>query len=290
VSISDILIVGVMNGLLSGALYVLIAVGLTLIYGVLHIVNFAHGAFLVLAMYAAFYLWQLTGVNPYLALPFVVVGAFCLSYLLYAFVVGPLGRGKDNNVLLITLGLSIVMENAMLFAFSGETRTVEVSLAQAVVQFGPVFVPWAKIISFFAALIICALFGLYVAFSDIGKAIRAVAKERRGALVVGIDVERIYAITFALGIACVAAAGCLLIPSYYVTPTSGNAFVLIAFTTVVLGGMGSFLGAMIGGLVIGVAESLGGLWLGEQLGQIAIPTLFVLVLLFKPTGLFAGAR
>lgn len=289
-SISDILIVGVMNGLLSGALYVLIAVGLTLIYGVLHIVNFAHGAFLVLAMYAAFYLWQLTGVNPYLALPFVVVGAFCLSYLLYAFVVGPLGRGKDNNVLLITLGLSIVMENAMLFAFSGETRTVEVSLAQAVVQFGPVFVPWAKIISFFAALIICALFGLYVAFSDIGKAIRAVAKERRGALVVGIDVERIYAITFALGIACVAAAGCLLIPSYYVTPTSGNAFVLIAFTTVVLGGMGSFLGAMIGGLVIGVAESLGGLWLGEQLGQIAIPTLFVLVLLFKPTGLFAGAR
>jgi branched-chain amino acid transport system permease protein len=290
VSISDILIVGVMNGLLSGALYVLIAVGLTLIYGVLHIVNFAHGAFLVLAMYAAFYLWQLTGVNPYLALPFVVVGAFCLSYLLYAFVVGPLGRGKDNNVLLITLGLSIVMENAMLFAFSGETRTVEVSLAQSVVQFGPVFVPWAKIISFFAALIICALFGLYVAFSDIGKAIRAVAKERRGALVVGIDVERIYAITFALGIACVAAAGCLLIPSYYVTPTSGNAFVLIAFTTVVLGGMGSFLGAMIGGLVIGVAESLGGLWLGEQLGQIAIPTLFVLVLLFKPTGLFAGAR
>src|SRR5690606_3213246 len=120
--------------------------------------------------------------------------------------------------------------------------------------------------------------------------IRAVAKERDGAALVGIDVPKTYAISFGIGVACVGAAACLLMPGYYVSPSSGQAFVLIAFTTVVLGGMGSFIGALIGGLFIGVAESVGGMLLGEQLGQIAIPAIFIAVLLFRPTGLFRGAQ
>jgi branched-chain amino acid transport system permease protein len=125
-------------------------------------------------------------------------------------------------------------------------------------------------------------------FTDMGKAIRAVAKERQGARLVGIDVEHIFAVSYGIGIACLGAAACLLMPSFYVSPSSGHAFVLVAFTIVVLGGMGSFVGALLGGLLIGIVESVGGLQFGEQLGQIGIPLIFILVLLLRPTGLFGG--
>src|SRR5690606_14161666 len=141
-----------------------------------------------------------------------------------------------------------------------------------------------------AALLICLALSLYISRSDLGKAIRAVAKERHGARLVGINVENMYAVSYGLGIACLGAAACLLMPSYYVSPSTGHSFVLIAFTIVVLGGMGSFMGALIGGLLIGVAESVSGDILGEQLGQIAISAIFVLILLFRPTGLFRGSQ
>ncbi|MCC7276428.1 MAG: branched-chain amino acid ABC transporter permease [Alphaproteobacteria bacterium] len=285
----DILLAGTINGLLTGAIYVLVAVGLTLIYGVLHIINFAHGSLLMLAMYAAFFLWRSTGIDPYLALPLVAAGGFALGYVLYRCVIGRLSRGKDENILLVTLGLAIVIENAALFFFGGDTRTVEVSWAAETVEVGPAFLPLAKLVSFAAALALCAALGLYIARSDTGKAIRAVARERQGARLVGIDVEATFAISYGIGIACLGAAACLLIPSFYVAPTSGHAFVLVAFTIVVLGGMGSFLGALVGGFVVGVTESLGGLLLGESLGQIGIPLIFILILLLRPAGLF-GSR
>ena len=160
--------------------------------------------------------------------------------------------------------------------------------AGSFVELGAAFLPVPKIISFVAALAICALLGLFMALSDTGKAIRAVARERQGARLVGIDVETIFAVSYGIGIACLGAAACLLMPTYYVTPASGHAFVLVAFTIVVLGGMGSFVGAAVGGLVIGVTESLGGLFLGEQLGQIGISLIFILILLLRPTGLFGS--
>jgi branched-chain amino acid transport system permease protein len=150
-------------------------------------------------------------------------------------------------------------------------------------------VPISRAIAFFGALAVAGLLWLLIARTDLGRAIRAVAKERQGARLVGIDVEHIYAMSFGIGTACLAVAASLLMPTFYVTPQVGYAFVLIAFTTVVLGGMGSFEGALIGGLVLGVVEALGGLFLGESLGQIGIFVIFILVLLFRPTGLF-GSR
>ena len=185
--------------------------------------------------------------------------------------------------------MSIVADNAALLFFGGDTHTIDVPYAGNIIEIGAAFLPLPKVVSFFAALVICGLLGLYMAKSDTGKAIRAVAKERHGARLVGIDVEHIFAISYGIGIACLGAAACLLMPTFYVTPTSGYAFVLVAFTIVVLGGMGSFIGAAIGGFLIGVTESLGGLFLGEQLGQIGISLIFILILLFKPTGLF-GAK
>jgi branched-chain amino acid transport system permease protein len=285
----DILLAGIVNGLLAGSIYVLVALGLTLIYGVLHIINFAHGSLLMLAMYAVYFLFRTFGIDPYAALPVVVGGAFLFGYVLYRGVIGRFSHGKDENILLITLGISIVADNLALFFFTGDSQTIDVSYAGNFVMLGPALLPLPKLISFGASLLLCALLGAYMTFTDMGKAIRAVAKERQGARLVGIDVENVFAVSYGIGIACLGAAACLLMPFFYVSPSSGNAFVLIAFTIVVLGGMGSFPGALIGGMLIGIVESLGGLQFGEQLGQIGIPLVFILILLLRPSGLF-GSR
>jgi len=285
-----IILAGVLNGLLAGGIYVLVAVGLTLIYGVLHIINFAHGSLLMLAMYGVFFLWRLLGIDPYVALPIVIAGSFAFGYVLYRGLIGRFSHGRDENILLITLGLAIVFDNVALLLFTGDTQTIDVTYAGTIVQVGAAFLPLPKIISFLAAILLCGVLGLVMARSQLGKAIRAVAHERQGARLVGIDVEQVFAISYGIGIACLGAAACLLMPTFYVSPTSGHAFVLIAFTTVVLGGMGSFVGAAVGGLIIGVTESLGGLLLGEQLGQIGISLIFILILLLRPTGLFGAGR
>jgi len=284
-----ILFAALLNGLLTGALYALVALGLTLIYGVLHIINFAHGALLTAAMFAAFYAYRLLGLDPYLAAGILTPAFFGLGYALQRFIIGPASRGEDRNYLLITLGLAVVIENALLFAFRADTRTINLSYAFDVIEIGPAFLAVPRVVAFAVTLGVALALWLFMRWTDTGKAIRAVAREKLGAELSGIEVSHIYAVTFGIGTACVAIAACLLIPTYYVNPNVGNAFVLIAFTIVVLGGMGSVAGALVGGLVVGVAESLGGLFLGESLGQTGIFVIFILTLLLRPAGLF-GAR
>jgi branched-chain amino acid transport system permease protein len=281
-----ILIPAVLNGLLTGAVYALVALGLTLIYGVLHIINFAHGALLTGAMFAAFFAHQLFGFDPYLAAVVLTPLFFVLGYGLQRFIIGPAAHGEDRNILLVTLGIAIVIENALLYAFRADTRTLNLAYAFAVIDLRFALVAVPRVVAFCSVLVVALLIWLVLSFTDTGKAIRAVAKEKLGAELAGIDVAHIYAVTFGLGTACLAVAACLLIPTYYVNPHVGNSFVLIAFTIVVLGGMGSVVGAFIGGLCIGVVESLCGLYLGESLGQIGIFAIFILVLLLRPSGLF----
>jgi branched-chain amino acid transport system permease protein len=281
-----ILFPAVINGLLTGAVYALVALGLTLIYGVLHIINFAHGALLTAAMFAAFFAHKTFGLDPYVAALILTPLFFLLGYALQRFVIGPAAHGEDRNILLVTLGLAVVIENALLYAFRADTRTVDLSYAFDVVEIGTAFLAVPRVIAFGAVMLVALLLWLIVRWTDTGKAIRAVAKEKLGAELSGIDVAHIYAVTFGLGTACLAIAACLLIPTYYVNPSAGNAFVLVAFTIVVLGGMGSVAGALIGGLFVGVVESLSGLYLGESLGQIGIFVMFILVLLLRPNGLF----
>jgi branched-chain amino acid transport system permease protein len=281
-----ILITAILNGLLTGAVYALVALGLTLIYGVLHIINFAHGALLSMALFAAFFAFRLLGLDPYLAALVLAPALFAFGYALQRFIIGPASHGDDRNMLLVTLGLSVVIENMLLYGFRADTRTIDVRYAFQTIDLGFTFLSIPRVIGFGAVFAVAlALWGL-MSWTDIGKAIRAVAKEKLGAQLAGIDVSHVYAMTFGLGTACVAIAACLLIPTYYVNPTVGEAFVLIAFTIVVLGGMGSVPGALIGGLLIGVVESLSGLFLGESLGQIGIFLIFIVVLLVRPTGLF----
>jgi branched-chain amino acid transport system permease protein len=285
----SILLPAVVNGVLTGALYALIALGLTLVYGVLHIINFAHGTLLTAALFAAFFMQKTLGVDPYFAVLVLTPAFFALGYGLQRFVIGPASHGNDGNILLVTLGLAVIIENALLFAFHGDTRTIDVPYGFAVVPIAGMFISVPRLVGFGATIIVALLLWLLLGLTDTGKAIRAVAREKLGAQLCGVDVAHIYAVTFGLGSACVAIAACLLIPTYYVNPHVGNAFVLIAFTTVVLGGMGSIPGAVLGGLFVGVVESLCGLYLGESLGQIGIFLMFILVLLFRPNGLL-GAR
>ncbi|MEO8280051.1 MAG: branched-chain amino acid ABC transporter permease [Ideonella sp.] len=282
----DILFPSLLNGLTTGAVYALIALGLTLIYGVLHIINFAHGAALMLALYGVYLLRTRLGWDPYASLPVMVAGMFALGYALQRVVINRASHSKDENILLVTLGLAIVMENLALLAFSADTRTIETAYTLSTVPIGPAMISLPKLIAFAGALAVAALLLGIVRGTDLGRAIRAVAKEKQGAKLMGIDVEHVYAMSYGIGLACLGAAACCLLPTYYVNPQVGSGFVLVAFTIVVLGGMGSFSGALIGGLLIGVVESIGGLLLGESLGQVGIYIIFIAVLLFRPQGLF----
>ena len=294
----SILYPSILNGLTTGAVYALIALGLTLIYGVLHIINFAHGAALMVALYGVYFLHQRAGIDPYLALPIMVPAMFALLqcspcslaiYALQRFVIGRASHGKDENILLVTLGISIILENLALYAFKSDTRNIDTPYTLSTLDIGGALISVPKVVAFGGALATAAILLLIIGRTDLGRAIRACAKERQGARLVGIDVEHVFAMSFGIGLACLGAAACFLLPAYYVNPTVGGGFVLIAFTIVVLGGMGSFTGALLGGLLIGVVESVGGLWLGESLGQIGIFVIFIAVLLFRPQGLF-GAR
>ena len=284
-----ILIPAILNGLMTGAVYALVALGLTLIYGVLHIINFAHGALLSAAMFAAFFAFSLLGLDPYVAALLIAPLFFAIGYCLQRFVIGPASHGDDRNMLLVTLGVAIVVENALLYAFRADTRTIDLPYAFETINIGFTFLAIPRVIGFVAVFAVALVLWTIMNLTDAGKAIRAVAKEKLGAELAGIDVAHVYAMTFGLGTACVAIAACLLMPTFYVNPTARNAFVLVAFTIVVLGGMGSVPGALIGGLVVGVVESLSGLFLGESLGQIGIFLIFIAVLLVRPTGLF-GAK
>lgn len=283
---SVILVPAVLNGLMTGAIYALIALALTLIYGVLHIINFAHGALLTAAMFAAFFAYQVLGLDPYIAVLILAPLFFGVGYALQRFIIGPTSRGEDRYILLVTLGLAVVIENGLLYTFRADTRTVNLPYSFSVVEIGNAFIAVPRVVAFFSVLFVALALWLILQWSETGKAIRAVAKEKLGAQLSGIDVGHVYAVTFGLGTACLAIAACLLLPSYYVNPTAGDAFVLVAFTIVVLGGMGSVPGALIGGLFAGVVESLSSLYLGESLGQIGIFVMFILVLLCRPSGLF----
>ena len=285
----SILFPAVLNGLTTGAVYALVALGLTLIYGVLHIINFAHGAALMMALYGVYFLRQSLDIDPYLALPLMVAAMFVAGYLLQRGVIERASHGKDENILLVTLGISIVLENVALLAFRSDTRTIDTAYTLSTVPIAGAMIALPKVVAFDGAVLASAVLLWIMARTDLGRAIRAVAKEKQGARLMGINVEHVYAMSFGIGLACLGAAACFLLPAYYVNPQVGNGFVLVAFTIVVLGGMGSFAGALLGGFLIGVVESLGGLWFGESLGQIGIFLIFIAVLLLRPQGLF-GAK
>lgn len=274
------------DGLLMGGVYALAALGVSLIFGVMKITNFAHGALITVGMYATYEICTLCGISPYLALPVVTVLMFVLGYVLQKFLINPIITAPSHNQLLLTLGLSIVIENLLLVIFGADFKTVAVPGFETALHVGPITVNKPKLIAFLLVVVISIAIYVLLNKTDLGKAIRATSMQREGATLMGIRIARINAIAFGIGVACAGVAGALLTPIQYMSPTSGNSYQLKCFVIAVFGGLGNIWGAMAAGLIIGVVESISALFLGGSWSEMVIYLIFVLILLFKPTGLF----
>ncbi len=275
---------------MTGALYALIGMGLALIFGVMRIVNFAHGAFLMLGMYASWVLFDKFQVNPYLG--FIPSGLllFAFGYLVYRALIQPIRDRSDFMQILMTTGIALILVDSVQLKFGADYHQTNIDLVNKTLRFGPFTLNAASLLSFAIAGALIVGLQQFVVRSRTGQALRAIAQNREVAPLMGINVTRIQGFSFALGIAMAGIAGGLLLPALYLFPGVGDDYTLKAFVIVVLGGMGSIEGAAIGGLVLGVAESLTSLYLGNQWALAVDFVLFLLVLSFKPSGLFGRQR
>lgn len=281
-------------GILLGGIYALASIGLTLIFGVMKIVNFAHGEFLMIAMYLSFWLFHYLRIDPYLSTVLLVPLIFLIGIITYYLFIKPTMGSSVLCQIFITVGLSTIIQNAVLLFWSGDFRSISLSYATDSIIFGPypflsvgeIMVNPTRLIAFLLAISLSVAFYLFLKFSYTGKIIRATSQDRSAALLMGINIDRIYKLTFAIGIVLVGLAGGLLSPIYTVHPFVGFDFVLVMFVVVVLGGMGSVVGAMISGLIIGIVEVFSSYWIGQESKQAIYFLVFIAVLVVRPSGLF----
>jgi branched-chain amino acid transport system permease protein len=278
------------TGVLLGGVYALVSVGLTLIFGVLGIVNFAQGSMLALAMYMVHSLVQSLGIPIYLAMLLAVPLMFALGYVTQLLLLNKLTMsGSHEGPLLVTLGLSLFIVNVLLMIYSGRPQSVGSAVDGSLRVMGALL-SWERVIAFLGAVAVTIALTVILRKTSFGLSIRAVASNPGGAMLVGVNVGRVYALTFAIGAACVAVAGGLMAPLVSLTPTVGEQFTILAFVIVVLGGLGNVVGAMIGGILIGLVQTVGSLYLPGSGSLIAVFAVFVLTLFLRPQGIFGVAR
>jgi branched-chain amino acid transport system permease protein len=277
---------GLLSGLLFGGVYSLMAVGLTLIFGVMRVVNFAHGDMMVWGMYLAFLLATRAGVDPYRSFVLCAAALFLLGLVVQRGLVDRIVDAPHEMQILLMLGVALVLENVALLAFGPEPARVRTPLSGTTWFVGPLYVDVARLLAFGMAGVLTLLLSVFLFRTDLGRVIRATADNPYGALVIGIDVRRVYAMTFGIGAACVGAAGALVSPIVPFQPSTGLSLSVTSFNIVIIGGLGSLPGAFIGGLLVSVAESLGAVFLRPSLKELASFSLLVLILLFRPAGLF----
>jgi branched-chain amino acid transport system permease protein len=272
--------------LLLGGIYALIAVGLTLIFGVMRVVNFAHGEFLMLGMYLAFWAFALLGFDPYLTLVVSLPVWFAVGWASYRVVMGPIIHASHNVQVFTTVGLSIALQNVALVLWTADARFVRTEYYSVVVRVADAAFNVAQIVAFAIAVALTAVLFAFMRWSYTGKVMRATAQDRHAAALMGIDTDRVYALTWSVGIACVGLAGVLLAPVYPVYPTAGLQFVLIAYVAVVLGGLGDMAGALISALLVAAVEVIGSYVIGTAWKEVLYLLLFIAILIVRPAGLF----
>jgi branched-chain amino acid transport system permease protein len=275
----------ILTGLLTGGLYGLIGMGLALVFGVMRVVNFAHGAFLMLGMYAAYFAYTGLHVSPYLSFPAVMVLLFGVGLSAYWGLVRYVMSASHSMQILLTAGVSLFLIGLAQLAFGADYRQLNLPLASQSDHLGPLQANRAFVVSFFVAVALAAALYWLVRRTDLGRAMRAVAQNRSTAALMGIQIEWVSAIAFAIGVACAGIGGALLLPVFYTYPTVGEPFQIRSFVIVVLGGMGSIEGAALGGVVLGVAEGLTAYLWSDSYAQVVNFVLFLLILLLRPAGL-----
>ncbi|HUL66406.1 MAG TPA: branched-chain amino acid ABC transporter permease [Burkholderiaceae bacterium] len=272
-------------GVLTGLLYGLMALGLSVIFGVVRVVNFAHGEMMTIAMYATVVLFTWLGLDPFVALLPVAAAFFGLGYLLQRGLINPFITRPEHSQFMLLVALAIILVNALLMIFGPDARHVQLDYLLEPIEVGPLLLDRGKVAAAGVAAVTAAALFAFFRFTLTGKAIRACADNHLGAQVIGLDVRRLYALTFGLGSACVAVAGCMMIVLVDVTPTLGPGYTLLAFVIVIVGGLGSMPGALLGGVLIGVSEALAGLFIAPSAKSMFSFALLILVLLLRPQGL-----
>lgn len=284
------LLQAIVNGLLVGGLYALVGMGLAIIFGTMNVINFAHGEFMMIGMYVTFSMFGAFHIDPYLSLPISFLVTFLLGYLFFESAVAKVVDASHMNQILLTAGVGMMLTNISQMIFTSEQYTLNLDYSNSVLKFFNLQVNLPYLISFGIAMIITLILFLFIMKTETGRALRAISQNRSSAFLMGINVKRISALVFALGISLAGVAGTLLLPVYRVSPTIGETFTLVAFVVVVLGGMGSIIGATVGGLIIGVVQSLSESFLGGGYGEFITYVVFLLILLLKPSGLLGRAR
>lgn len=280
---------GLINGVLNGGVYALIALGFTLVFGVMRVVNFAHGHFVMVAMYISCVAFANFAIDPFFSLIAVIPLLFILGILVQRFCISKILDAPDTSQMTLTLGLLIVLENLGVMGFGGEFRGVTTAYSTATIPVGDLLVSVSRLMAFAAACLFIVILYLFLNRTDLGRAVKACSDERSGAMLVGINVQKMYVLTFGLGAALAGIAGAVIIPFTTVNPHSGTDFVLKAFMIVVLGGAGSVPGALVGALVFGVAEAVSAVVVSAHLSRAILFAILFIIIIVRPTGIFGKA-
>src|SRR5471032_3344292 len=280
----------VVNGLLIGGIYALVSIGVTLIFGVVKIVNFAQGEFVMIGMYISFFLATYFGIDPLMSLAVSMPVLFIIGMLLQHFLIRRvLGLG-DMPQIFLTFALSLLLMNSGLMLFTANYRTVHTWYSDEALHIGPFYVPVAKLIAFVLAMVLSGILWVFLHATDLGKAMRAAAQNRGVAVLMGINPNRVFCVALGIALALAGAAGSLLMPFYSAYPFVGQVFVLMAFVAVVMGTLGNVIGALVASLLMGIAESIGIQYIGADSVLIVVFAMLLLTLAFKPNGLGGRAR
>ncbi len=286
----DALVQVLSSGFLMGASYALVAIGFTLVFGVMNIVNFAHGHFVMAAMLASYCLNRFLGWDPYVSVVPLLIGALLVGTVVYRLAIKPVLDAPPSAQMLATLGLLIALENVANLLFGGEMRSVSVSYGTRSYVVGDIALPWTRLVAAAASFAAVGVVWAILHLTRFGSEIRAAADNRIGAVVVGIRIPTVFRNAFALSVCTAALAGALIVPFYLVNPFVGHGFILKSFVIAIVGGLGSIPGALVAGLIVGVLEAAGDFFLTASLGTGVVFALLIAMLLIRPTGLFGGAR
>ena len=280
----------IVNGFLVGGVYSLMALGLSLIFGVMRVINFAHGDMMVWGMYLSYWMFVTLGVDPYLSILVTGAAIFLLGAAVQRGLISRILEAPHEMQILLMLGVALVLENAALMAAGPDPRRVNTGYALSTYWLGPIVFDLPRVATFGVALTLALLLYLFLKRTDLGRMIRAASDNQTGALLVGTDILKVFTLAFGIGAACVGAAGSLMTPFLPFSPSTGLFFTVTSFNIVIIGGMGSLLGAFVGGLLVGISEALGAVILVPSLKEIVSFILLVLILLFRPQGLLGGRR
>ena len=286
----EVFLQSVVSGVLVGGVYALIGIGLTLIFGVMRVINFAHGELLMVGMYLTYYVFTLLGIDPFLSIVIVIPVMFLFGVLLQRVLIQRVLDALPQNQILLTIGLGLILSNTVMLIFTADYKILSTSYSSGSVMLAGISVSEPLFVSFLITAAITAALYLFLLKTDVGQAIRATAQDREAAQLMGVNVRRMGLLAFGIGSALAGTAGALISPTYYIFPQVGSAFTLKAFVIVVLGGMGSIIGATLGGIIIGTVESLAASYVSSGLKEIFVYVLFLFVLLVKPSGLLGKSR